>query len=266
MLNVAVLGISGRMGRSLVRALRDNPDLVLSGALASAGSQSVGRDAGDLAEVGPIGVTVSDDRSRVLAGARVAIDFTLPSATLDNLAACQARHLPLVVGTTGLTETELAPLRAASRELPILIAPNMSLGMNLLFDLVARAAESLPLGYDVEIVEAHHRHKQDAPSGTAVRLGEVVAGARGTTLDEAAVYARAGKVGARTPGSIGFAVVRGGDIVGDHTVLFAATGERLEISHRASDRMTFAHGAVAAARWLADRPPGLYGMSDVLGL
>jgi len=254
------------MGRCLVRGLRESPDLTLAGALASTGSHWVGRDAGDVAEAGLVGVEVSADRARALAGARVAIDFTLPAALARNLAACVDARVPLVVGTTGLGDAEQELLRAASHSLPVLVAPNMSLGMNLLFSLVARAAAALPSCYDIEIVEGHHRNKVDAPSGTALRIGEVAAGARQTTLHEAGVYSRVGNVGPRPDGAIGFSVVRGGDIVGDHQVLFAAVGERLEIAHRASDRMTFAYGALQAARWLADRPPGLYGMADVLGV
>jgi 4-hydroxy-tetrahydrodipicolinate reductase len=266
MVNVAILGVTGRMGRSLVRALRDSQDLELSGALASARSTALGRDAGDLAETGPVGVEVVADHEPALAGARVAIDFTLPDALGENLAACRRLGIPLVIGTTGLDDAAQGSIRVASHELPVLVAPNMSLGMNLLFSLVGKAAAALPPGYDIEIVEAHHRNKLDAPSGTALRLGEVAAGARGTTLHDSAVYARVGNTGARAEGAIGFAVVRGGDIVGDHRVYFAAPGEQVELAHRASDRMTFAYGALAAARWLVGRPPGLYGMADVLGL
>jgi 4-hydroxy-tetrahydrodipicolinate reductase len=254
------------MGRASVRALRETDEVALSGALASVDSAALGRDAGDLAETGPAGIEVVAERARALAGAHVAIDFTLPSATAANLEACLRLGVPLVIGTTGLGEAAQAEIRKVSRTLPVLVAPNMSLGMNLLFSLVARAAAALPLGYDIEIVESHHRNKVDAPSGSALRIGEVAAGARNTTLHEAAIYSRVGNTGPRTAGSIGFAVVRGGDTVGDHRVLFAAPGEQVEIAHRATDRMTFAYGAVAAARWLVGRPAGLYGMADVLGL
>ncbi|MCC7199932.1 MAG: 4-hydroxy-tetrahydrodipicolinate reductase [Gammaproteobacteria bacterium] len=266
MVNVAVLGVTGRMGRCLVRAIREAPDLTLSGALASPDSAALGRDAGDVAECGPVGVEVTSDRLVALERADVAIDFTLPDVTLDNLAVAGAQGIPMVVGTTGLTNAHHEALRVASRGVAVLFAPNMSLGMNLLFSLVAQAAAALPADYDIEIIEAHHRHKVDAPSGTALRIGEIAAGARKTTLQGSGVYSRMGNTGPRPDGSIGFATVRGGDIVGDHTVLFAATGERLEISHRASDRMTFAYGALQAARWLAGRPPGMYGMADVLDL
>jgi 4-hydroxy-tetrahydrodipicolinate reductase len=266
MVNVAIFGVTGRMGRCLVRALRESDDLALSGALASAGSATLGRDAGDVTETGPAGVAVTADRVRALEGADVLIDFTLPSATVANLEVAAARGVPAVIGTTGLDAGQQAAVRAVSRELPVLMAPNMSLGVNLMFSLVARAAAALGDAYDLEILEAHHRNKVDAPSGTALHLGEIAAGARGVTLADAAIHSRAGNTGPRPRGGIGFAVLRGGDIVGEHRVLFAATGETFEIAHRATDRMTFAYGALAAARWLVGRPPGLYGMADVLGL
>lgn len=266
MINVAVLGVSGRMGRCLVRAIRESEDLTLSGALASPHSASLGRDAGELAQAGPVAVEVTADRSRALANAMIAIDFTLPEAIGDNLAAVAARHIPIVIGTTGLDAERHALIRRASEKLPVLVAPNMSLAVNLFFSLVGSAAAALPGDYDIEIVEAHHRHKADAPSGTALRLGEIAAGARNTTLGNVGVYGRAGSATTRSPGAIGFASVRAGDIVGEHHVLFAGSGETLELVHRATDRMTFAHGALAAARWLTGRQPGLYGMADVLGL
>lgn len=266
MTNVAVLGVSGRMGHCLVRALRDCEDLVLTGALASPTSAALGRDAGEVAQTGPVAVEVTADRALALARAAVAIDFTLPEAVEDNLAAAAKAGIPLVIGITGLDEERHAAIRRASATLPVLVAPNMSLAVNLLFELAGRAAEALPADYDVEILEAHHRHKADAPSGTALRLGEVIAGARHGRLADVAVYGRSGKSAGRVPGAIGFASLRGGGIVGEHHVLFAGSGETIELVHRATDRMTFAHGALAAARWLVGKPPGLYGMSDVLGL
>jgi 4-hydroxy-tetrahydrodipicolinate reductase len=263
---VAVLGISGRVGRCLVRAIRESPDFVLSGALASPTSAALGRDAGEVAQGGPMAVSVTADRSEALARAAIAIDFTLPEALPDNLAAVEKAGIPLVVGITGLDAGRQSLLRRFSERHALLVAPNMSLAVNLLFGLTGRAAAALPRDYDVEILEAHHRGKADAPSGTALRLGEIVAGARGETLADQAVLGRLGKTGGRVPGSIGFASLRAGDIVGHHHVLFAGTGETLELVHRATDRMTFAHGALAAARWLLGRPPGLYGMSDVLGM
>lgn len=266
MANVAIFGVTGRMGRCLVRALRESADLVLTGALASAGSSTLGRDAGDVTEAGPIGVPITADRARALEGADVVVDFTLPSATIANLEAAAARGVPAVIGTTGLDAAQIEAVQAVSRRLPVLLAPNMSLGVNLMFSLVARAAAALGDAYDIEILEAHHRNKVDAPSGTALRIGEIAAGARGVTLADVGIRSRAGNTGPRPRGGIGFAVLRGGDIVGEHRILFAAAGETLEIGHRATDRMTFAHGALTAARWIVGRPPGLYGMADVLGL
>jgi 4-hydroxy-tetrahydrodipicolinate reductase len=266
MTNVAVLGVSGRMGRCLVRALRDCEDLVLTGALASPTSAALGRDAGEVAQAGPVAVEVTADRTRALDKAAVAIDFTLPEAVEENLAAAAGAGIPVVIGITGLDAARHAAIRKASATLPVLVAPNMSLAVNLLFGLAGRAAAALPADYDIEILEAHHRHKADAPSGTALRLGEIVAGARDGRLADLAVYNRLGKSADRTPGTIGFSSQRAGDIVGEHHVLFAGTGESLELVHRATDRMTFAYGALAAARWLVGRPPGLYGMADVLGL
>ena len=266
MTQVAVLGISGRVGRCLVRAIRESPDFVLSGALASPASASLGRDAGEVAQAAPVAVTVTADRAQALAKAEVAIDFTLPDALPDNLAAVEKAGIPLVVGITGLDAGRQALLRRFSERHAILVAPNMSLAVNLLFGLAGRAAAALPADYDAEILEAHHRGKADAPSGTALRLGEIVAGARGGTLAEHAVHGRAGSSAGRAPGAIGFASLRAGDIVGMHQVLFAGTGESLELVHRTTDRMTFAYGALAAARWILGRPAGLYGMSDVLGI
>jgi 4-hydroxy-tetrahydrodipicolinate reductase len=266
MTNVAVLGISGRVGRCLVRAIRESPDFALTGALASPSSAALGRDAGEVGQAGPVAVTVTADRQKALTKADVAIDFTLPEALGDNLAAVARAGIPLVVGITGLDAGRQAELRRFSERFPVLVAPNMSLAVNLLFGLAGRAAAALPPDYDVEIVEAHHRGKADAPSGTALRLGEIVAGARGGTLAEHAVYGRLGKSAGRATGAIGFASLRGGDIVGQHQVLFAGSGETLELVHRTTDRMTFAHGALAAARWIVGRPPGFYGMSDVLGI
>jgi 4-hydroxy-tetrahydrodipicolinate reductase len=266
MTNVAVLGVSGRMGHCLVRALRDCEDLVLTGALASPTSAALGRDAGEVAQAGPVAVEVTADRRKALERADIAIDFTLPEALEENLAALARAGIPAVIGITGLDAARHAAIRRASATLPLLVAPNMSLAVNLLFGLAGRAAAALPADYDVEILEAHHRHKADAPSGTALRLGEIIAGARGVQLANLAVYGRTGKSTGRGPGTIGFASLRAGDIVGEHHLLFAGTGESLEFVHRATDRMTFAHGALAAARWLVGKPPGLYGMSDVLGL
>jgi 4-hydroxy-tetrahydrodipicolinate reductase len=266
MTNIAVLGVSGRMGRCLVRSIRESRDLSISGALASAQSPMLGRDVGDIAETGPVGVTVTADRAEALSGADVGIDFTLPGAAIANLEAAAALGVPMVIGTTGLDDRAQTAIRRLSHDLPVLVAPNMSLGVNLLFSLVDRAAAALGEDYDIEIFEAHHRNKVDAPSGTALRIAEIAAGARGRILADIGIHTRAGQIGPRPRGGIGFAVMRGGDIVGEHRVTYAGIGESLEISHRASDRMTFAYGAVTAARWIIGRPPGLYGMADVLGL
>lgn len=267
---LAVFGITGRMGQSIVRALQADgaaQGLRLTGALASAGSSALGLDAAVPAQSAPTGVRVTADRATALAGARVAIDFTLPVALGANLEACAAAGVPVVIGTTGLDLAAEDALAAAATRIPVLHAPNMSLGVNLLLELVAQAAAALPPDYDIEIFEAHHKHKLDAPSGTAVRLGQVAAAARGTTLAASAVYAREGQTGARPTGAIGFSTLRAGDIVGEHTVYLCGAGERLELGHRATDRLTFARGALRAAAWLtAGRAPGLYSMRDVLGL
>lgn len=270
-LGLAILGISGRMGQSLVQALQEPAALTqgwrLSGALASAGSPFLGQDAGMPSHGRATGVAVTAERPQALTGAAVAIDFTLPAALQANLAACVAAGVPVVVGTTGLDSAAEEAMTAAAARIPVLHAPNMSLGVNLLLELVAQAAAALPEDYDIEIFEAHHKHKVDAPSGTAIRLGQVAANARGSSLAASAVYAREGQTGARPPGAIGFATVRAGDIVGEHSVLFCGTGERLELGHRATDRLTFARGALRAAHWLAaGRAPGLYSMRDVLAL
>ncbi|HEX7690037.1 MAG TPA: 4-hydroxy-tetrahydrodipicolinate reductase, partial [Burkholderiaceae bacterium] len=212
------------------------------------------------------GVALTADLDAALAGARVLIDFTRPEGTMRHVAACAQRGVALVIGTTGLTDAQKDEIRAASARTPIFLAPNMSVGVNLVMRLIEQAAKSLAEGYDVEIIEAHHRNKVDAPSGTALHMGEVVAKATGRTLSECAVYGREGVTGVRDPGTIGFATVRGGDIIGDHTVLFAGIGERIEISHKSSSRATYAQGSLRAARHLATAAPGLYDMNDVLGL
>jgi 4-hydroxy-tetrahydrodipicolinate reductase len=265
---LAVFGITGRMGQSIVRVLQaDGGGFRLSGALASASSSLLGQDAAAPAQAAPTGIAITADRREALIGAAVAIDFTLPAALRANLEACVAARVPLVVGTTGLDLATEEALAVAASQIPVLHAPNMSLGVNLLLELVAQAVAALPADYDIEIFEAHHKHKLDAPSGTAVRLGQVAATARGTTLAASAVYAREGQTGPRPAGAIGFSTLRAGDIVGEHTVYLCGAGERLELGHRATDRLTFARGAVRAAAWLsAGRAPGLYSMRDVLGL
>jgi len=266
MLNVALLGASGRMGRTLVPLIAASGDLRLSGALAAAGDAAIGHDAGVLAGTGPLAVSIAADVERVLEGAAVAIDFTLPMPSLEHARRCRARSLPLVIGTTGHDETARMELAGIAESIPIVLAPNMSLGVNLLFKLAELAARALGAEYDAEILEAHHRHKVDAPSGTALGLGRAVASGRGTTLEQSALPPRQGSTGPRPNGGIGFAVLRGGDIVGDHRLIFAGPGERVELAHHAEDRSGFARGALVAARWVVARPPGLYSMMDVLGL
>jgi len=266
MLNVAVLGASGRMGRTLVPLIASAPDLRLVGALAAAGDGAIGHDAGVLAGTAPLAVAITDDPERALEGASVAIDFTLPAPSLEHARRCRGRSVPLVIGTTGHDEAARGELARIAESIPIVLAPNMSLGVNLLFKLAELAARALDAGYDAEIYEAHHRHKVDAPSGTALGLGQAVARGRGTTLEQSALPPRHGATGPRPAGGIGFAVLRGGDIVGDHRVIFAGPGERIELAHHAEDRSGFARGALVAARWVTGRPPGLYSMLEVLGL
>jgi 4-hydroxy-tetrahydrodipicolinate reductase len=261
---IAIFGITGRMGQSLVRALQEGaPSLMLSGALASASSSRLGEDAA-LTGV-PTGIKITSDLGVALASAEVAADFSLPHCVADHVRECRARRVPLLAGATGLDAATRDALAAAARDIPVLIAPNTSLGVAVLNHLAAIAARALGEGYEAEIAEAHHRMKRDAPSGTALALGDAVARARGSDLQSLAVY-DGHRAGARRPGGIGFSVVRAGDIVGEHTVLLAGEGERLELTHRATDRMVFARGALRAAAWLIGRPAGTYGMADVLGL
>jgi 4-hydroxy-tetrahydrodipicolinate reductase len=265
-LSIAILGVTGRMGGALLRALDEVPDARLSGATASSSSRWLKQDAGAPAG-GPLrGVAIGDDPAAALRGARVAIDFALPEATPANLGACVSAGCALVIGTTGISDAARSLIVAAAKQIPIVLSANMSVGVNLLMKLTELAAKSLDTSYDIEIFEAHHRNKKDAPSGTALALGNSAAAGRGVSLHDVGVFERYGETGARSSGSIGFAVFRGGDVIGDHTVTFAGNGERLELSHRASDRMMFARGALRAAKWLVSRPAGLYSMQDVLGL
>jgi 4-hydroxy-tetrahydrodipicolinate reductase len=264
--SVAIFGVSGRMGRALLGAIDEAPDAALSGATASANSRWLGKDVSEACGGVKRNVLIVADPATALRDARVAIDFTLPDATAENLAACVAAKCPLVIGTTGHSEAVRTQINEAARRIPLVMAPNMSLGVNLLLKLVELAAAKLDADYDIEIFEAHHRNKKDAPSGTALALGAAAAAGRGVKLADAAEQARHGSAGARERGKIGFSVFRGGDVVGDHTVTFAGIGERIELTHRASDRLAFARGAVKAAQWLVGRPAGLYSMQDVLGL
>ena len=262
---VTLAGCSGRMGRALLEAVAGASDMRLVAALDRSGSALIGRDAGEL--IGPaLGVAISDDVDAALENSRVLIDFTRPEATLAYLPRCIEHEVPIVIGTTGFDAAGKAAIAAAAERIPVCFAPNMSVGVNLVFKLLDMASRVLNEGYDIEIIEAHHRHKVDAPSGTALRMGEVIANALGRDLKECAVYGREGVTGERNPNTIGFATVRAGDVVGDHTALFAAMGERVEITHKASSRLTFANGALRAARYLQGKTEGLYDMQDVLGL
>ena len=262
---IAIAGATGRMGHMLIEAVLTSEDCVLAGALDRPDSSQLGQDAaGFLGRRS--GVAITDDLRTGLANAQVLIDFTRPEGTLAHLQACRELGVQLVIGTTGFDEAGKARIAAASQDIAIVMAPNMSVGVNVVLQLLATAAKALSHGYDIEIIEAHHRHKVDAPSGTALKMGEVVADALGRDLKACAVYGREGVTGERDPSTIGFATVRGGDIVGDHTVLFAGTGERIEITHKSSSRATYAQGSLRAARFLAGQQRGLYGMEAVLGL
>jgi len=263
-LRVAVAGASGRMGRMLIEALCASDDCQLAGALDVAGSPAIGQDAS--AFLGRVsGVPISADLSAGLAAAQVLIDFTRPEGTLAHLAVCRQLGVNAVIGTTGFSDEQKAEISAHSQHIAIVLAPNMSVGVNVMLRLIDQAARALAEGFDIEIVEAHHRHKVDAPSGTALQMGQVAAAALGRELKQCAVYAREGVTGEREPGTIGFAAIRGGDIVGDHTVLFAGAAERIEISHKAGSRAIYAQGSLRAARFLAGRRAGLFDMNDVLG-
>ena len=266
MRRIAVMGAAGRMGKTLIEAVQQAPGAGLTAAVDRPDSTLVGADAGELAALGRIGVPLSGDLDRVVDEFDVLIDFTHPTVTLKNLAFCRKHDKAMIIGTTGFSVEEKQLLAEAGKDIPIVFAANFSVGVNLCLKLLDTAARVLGDDVDIEITEAHHRHKVDAPSGTAVRMGEVIADALGRDLKKVAVYGREGQTGARERETIGFATVRAGDIVGDHTVLFAADGERVEITHKASSRMTFAKGAVRAALWLDGREPGLYDMQDVLDL
>jgi len=264
-IKIAIAGSSGRMGRALLENVFQSDDLALHAALEHSSSALLGRDAGELFGTA-CGVKVSADVAAALQGADVLIDFTRPEGTLHHLDICRKLGVNMVIGTTGFNAQQKAQLGAAAQHIGIVFAPNMSVGVNLVFKLLETASRVLAHGYDIEIIEAHHRHKVDAPSGTALGMGEVIAKTLGRDLAQCAVYGREGVTGERDSSTIGFATVRGGDIVGDHTVMFAGTGERIEITHKASSRATFALGALRAARFLKENPAGMYDMQDVLGL
>jgi 4-hydroxy-tetrahydrodipicolinate reductase len=263
--NICVAGSGGRMGRMLIETIAADSGARLSAALERTGSEFIGRDAGEL--IGARNsIVITDDVATSLKAGDVLIDFTRPEGTLAHLDICRAKGVKVVIGTTGFSDQQKHKIHDAAKDIAIVFAPNMSVGVNVTFKLLEVAAKILRDGYDIEIIEAHHRHKVDAPSGTALGMGEVIAKALGTTLQERGVYAREGVTGERKAGTIGFATVRGGDIVGDHTALFAGIGERIEITHKASSRATFAQGALRAAKFLANKQNGLYDMQDVLGL
>lgn len=264
-LNIVIVGAAGRMGRTLIESVLNTPGTRLHAALEREGSPFVGQDAG-LFMGQNTDVKISTDFHAALDGAHVVIDFTRPEGTLAHMAACVEKNVQMIIGTTGFDDAGKAAIKAAGEKIGIVFAANFSIGVNLTFKLLDMAARVLNEGYDIEITEAHHRFKVDAPSGTALRMGEVVANALGRDLKDCAVYGREGVTGERDPGTIGFATVRAGDVVGDHTVLFAALGERVEITHKASSRATFANGAVRAATWLAAKPHGVFDMQDVLNL
>lgn len=261
----AIAGSAGRMGRTLIEAVTQDAGAVLAAALEHEASPFLGKDAGEFVGA-PCGIQVESDIATALGKADVLIDFTRPEGSLRHLEACRNNGVHMVIGTTGFTAAGKQAIEAASREIPIVFAPNMAVGVNAVFKLLDVAARILSEGYDVEVIEAHHRHKVDAPSGTALRMGEVVAAALGRDLAECAVYGREGHTGERPATQIGFSTIRGGDVVGDHTVLFAGTGERIEITHRSASRMSYALGALRAARYIRGRKSGLYDMQDVLGL
>lgn len=264
-MKIAIAGSSGRMGRMLIEAVLASDDLQLHGALDVPGSPALGQDAGAL--LGRMtGVTIRADLDGALAGADVLIDFTRPEGTLAHLAACARLGVNAVVGTTGFSDAQKAEIGVIAQSVAIVMAPNMSVGVNVVLRLLNVAARALHEGYDIEVIEAHHRHKVDAPSGTALKMGEVLAQALGRDLKTCGVFTREGVTGERDPSTIGFSTIRGGDIVGDHTVLFAGTGERIEISHRSSNRAGYAQGSLRAARFLAPHRTGLFGMNDVLGM
>jgi len=266
MMRIAVVGASGRMGLCLIKAAALAKNAELTVATSRPGSLAIGRDAGELAGISEIGIQVVDDLASVVDQFDVLIDFTRPDASMRFIEICREAGKKVVIGTTGYSDEQKAQIREAAKDVAIVMAPNMSVGVNLSLKLLALAAKVMGDYTDIEVIEAHHRHKVDAPSGTALRMGEVIADTLGRNLKDCAIYGREGNTGERDRKTIGFSTIRAGDIVGEHTVMFADDGERVEITHKATSRMTFANGAVRAAVWLADKDSGLYDMQDVLGL
>ena len=266
MIKAVVAGAAGRMGKRLVALLHEDARFQVVGALERPGHADLGRDAGEVAGTGPIGVAVTDEISALLPGAQVVFDFTAPAAAMAHLEAASRHGVAMVVGTTGLSEADLARARELTARIPCVQSPNMSVGVNALYGILAQVAKTLGDAYDVEVIEAHHHFKKDAPSGTAERMAQVLADALGRNLAQVGVYGRYGQVGERTVKEIGVHAIRAGDIVGEHTILFGGMGERIEITHRAQSRDNFAFGAIRAAEWVVGKPAGLYSLLDVLGM
>jgi len=266
MINVIVAGAAGRMGCRLVALIRDSTVLTMSGAIEGKGHRALGNDAGEIAGCGHAGVPITDDFTALLDRGEVVVDFSAPEATLHHLHETAKHQRAMVIGTTGFSAPQLEELRSLASQAPCVLSPNMSVGVNLIYKVIGEMAKTLGDEYDIEVIEAHHRQKKDAPSGTALKIAEVLAKAVGRDLNQVAVYARKGLVGEREKSEIGIQSIRAGDIVGDHTILFGGLGERIEVTHRASSRDTFAGGALRAAQWVVRQPPGLYDMMDVLGL
>ncbi len=266
MINCIVTGAAGRMGRRILELLIENPNTDVSCATERKGHELVGMDVGDYLGLGKKGGTISDDLAKIISKGDVVIDFTFPEVTLENAKIAEASGKAMVIGSTGFNASQLEQMAGFAKRIPIVLAPNMSVGVNLLLKALKDMASVLDEEYDIDIVETHHRHKKDAPSGTALKMAQVIADGRGRKLEDVAVYARHGNIGERKKGEIGVQALRIGDVVGDHTVIFGTQGERIEITHKASSRDVFARGAVRAALWVADKKPGLYDMQDVLGI
>lgn len=266
MIQVIIAGAGGRMGCRLTSLVKESTFLTLSGAVESKGHRAVGEDAGEIAACGRMGIPISDDLTGLMENGEVVIDFSVPSATLEHLRTVAQHHLAMVIGTTGFSQTELDELRSLACAIPCVFSPNMSVGVNVIYKMIADMARTFGDEYDIEVIEAHHRLKKDAPSGTAMKMAEILARAVNRDIGQVGIYARKGMIGERTRSEIGIQAIRAGDIVGDHTVLFGTMGERVEITHRAHNRDTFAAGALRAARWVVKQPPGLYDMLDVLQL
>jgi 4-hydroxy-tetrahydrodipicolinate reductase len=265
-IKVIVAGAAGRMGCRLVALIKDSTALTLAGAIEGKGHHALGEDAGEVAGCGKAGVPITDDLSGLLERGEVVVDFSTPDATLQHLRAVTQHRRAMVIGTTGFSADELDELKSLARQVPCVCSPNMSVGVNLIYKVIAEMAKTLGDDYDIEVIEAHHRLKKDAPSGTALKIAEVLARAVNRDLNQVGVYARKGLIGERKKTEIGIQTIRAGDIVGDHTILFGGMGERIEVTHRATSRDTFARGALRAARWVVRQPPGLYDMMDVLSL